>query len=128
MSPDKSVFDVPPEVVELRLNREAARLEVSFGDGTHHAFRAEFLRVESPSAEVQGHSPTQKVIVPGKMHVGIDRLEPVGNYAIRIIFDDGHDTGIFSWAYLAELGIEQTDRWQKYLDALTARGLTREPA
>jgi DUF971 family protein len=115
-------------VTELRLNRASARLEVSFADGTHYAFPAEYLRVESPSAEVQGHSPTQKVIVPGKARVGIERLELVGNYAVRIIFDDGHDTGIFSWAYLAELGAEQSERWNKYLDALAARGLTREPA
>ncbi len=128
MAPDKSVFDAPPEVDELRLNRANARLEVGFADGTRYACPAEYLRVESPSAEVQGHSPTQKVIVPGKARVGIDRLEPVGNYAVRIIFDDGHDTGIFSWAYLAELGAEQTERWKKYLDALAARGLTREPA
>lgn len=128
MTGDKSVFDAPPEVTELRLNRAEARLEVSFADGAHYAFPAEYLRVESPSAEVQGHSPTQKVIVPGKSGVGIDRLEPVGNYAVRIIFNDGHDTGIFSWAYLAELGTEQTERWKKYLDALAARGLTREPS
>jgi DUF971 family protein len=128
MGADKSVFDVPPEVVELRLNRAEARLDVSFADGAHFTFPAEFLRVESPSAEVQGHSPTQKVIVPGKAKVGIERLEAVGNYAVRIVFDDGHDTGIFSWAYLAELGTEQATRWQKYLDALATRGLAREPA
>lgn len=127
-TPGKSVFDVPPEVDELRLSRADARLHVTFADGTRYSFPAEFLRVESPSAEVQGHNPAQKVIVPGKARVGIERLDPVGNYAVRIVFDDGHDTGIYSWAYLAELGRDQDRIWQRYLDALKSRGLTRDPA
>jgi DUF971 family protein len=116
-----------PEVEELRLNRGEARLDVTFTDGTRHSFPAEYLRVESPSAEVQGHGPGQRIVVPGKARVGISRLEPVGNYAVRIVFDDGHDTGIFSWAYLRELGEEKDKRWADYLRGLAAQGLSREP-
>jgi DUF971 family protein len=115
-----------PEVEELRLNRAEARLDVTFTDGTRHSFTAEYLRVESPSAEVQGHGPGQRVVVPGKARVGIAKLEPVGNYAVRIVFDDGHDTGIFSWAYLRELGEEKDKRWADYLKGLAAQGLSRE--
>lgn len=114
-------------VEELRLVRAERKLHVTFSDGTRISLPAEYLRVESPSAEVQGHSPSQKTIVPGKARVGITRLEPVGNYAVRIVFDDGHDTGIFSWAYLRELGTEYEQRWNAYLKALEARGLAREP-
>jgi DUF971 family protein len=84
--------------------------------------------VESPSAEVQGHGPGQKVIVAGRCHVGIIGLEPVGHYALRISFDDLHDTGIFTWEYLRRLGEEQESRWAEYLAALATRGLSREPA
>jgi DUF971 family protein len=122
------VFDHPPEVDELRLNRAEARLDVTFAGGETFSFPAEYLRVESSSAEVQGHGPADKVIVPGKARVGIRALEPVGNYAVRICFDDGHDTGIFSWAYLLELGRSRDTRWAEYLAALAARGLAREPA
>lgn len=87
---------------------------------------AELLRVLSPSAEVQGHSPEQRVTVPGKRNVAIARIEPVGNYAVRIIFDDGHDTGIFTWTYLHELGHEKDARWLAYFDELAEKGLTRE--
>jgi DUF971 family protein len=86
---------------------------------------AEMLRVLSPSAEVQGHSPEQRVIVPGKRNVAISRIEPVGNYAVRIVFDDFHDTGIFTWHYLRELGEEREERWQAYLDELAAKELSR---
>ncbi len=85
---------------EIRLVQAESALRVTFDDGRRFALPAEYLRVESPSAEVQGQSPTQKVTVPGKAQVGITRLEPVGNYAVRIVFDDGHDTGIYSWDYL----------------------------
>ncbi len=114
-------------VEELRLVRAERTLHVTFADGARFALPAEYLRVESPSAEVQGHSPAQKTVVPGKARVGIDRLEPVGNYAVRIVFDDGHDTGIFSWTYLRELGEQRDARWSAYLVALAARGLGREP-
>jgi DUF971 family protein len=115
-----------PMVEELRLNRAERRLEVTFADGHRRAFAAEFLRVESPSAEVQGHGPGQRVTVSGKAKVGISGLEPVGNYAVRILFDDGHDTGIYSWTYLRELDDEYDSRWGAYLKALTDGGLSRE--
>ena len=111
---------------EIKLKRAEKRLDVSFDDGSLFALPAEYLRVESPSAEVQGHSPAQKQLVAGCRRVGIERLEPIGHYAVRILFDDGHDTGIFSWTYLYELGREQAEKWQRYLDALAAAGLSRD--
>lgn len=116
-----------PIATEIRFNKADRLLRVEFDDGTRFAFPAEYLRVESPSAEVQGHSPSQKQIVPGKRQVGIIAIEPVGNYAVRLVFDDTHDTGIYSWAYLHELGREQDQRWSAYLAALATRGLSREP-
>ncbi len=116
-----------PTPIELRLNRAERRLDVTFDDGARFALPAEYLRVESPSAEVQGHTPEQKQTVPGKRSVSIVALDPVGNYAVRLVFDDGHDTGIFSWAYLHELGTEQAGRWAAYLEALAAKGLNRDP-
>ena len=110
---------------ELKLDKEKRVLTVSFDDGRSFALPAEMLRVLSPSAEVQGHSPEQRVTVPGKKNVHILRLEPVGNYAVRIIFDDGHDTGLFVWEYLRDLGEHQDARFQSYLDELAAKGLTR---
>lgn len=100
-------------------------MTVSFPGGVRHELPAEMLRVLSPSAEVQGHSPEQRVTVPGKRDVAINRLEPVGNYAVRIVFDDFHDTGIFTWAYLQELGENRAERWQAYLDELEEKGLGR---
>jgi DUF971 family protein len=113
--------------VELRLKRTNKLLEVAFDDGTRFRLPAEYLRVESPSAEVQGHGPGQKTLVHGRAHVGIMGLEPIGNYAVRITFDDLHDTGIYSWSYLYLLGVEQEKRWRDYLDGLAANGLSREP-
>ena len=113
--------------VELRLKRAEKLLEVTFDDGSRFRLPAEYLRVESPSAEVQGHGPGQKTLVHGRAHVGIIGLEPVGNYAVRITFDDLHDTGIFSWSYLYQLGVEHGKRWHEYLEALAANGLSREP-
>jgi DUF971 family protein len=112
---------------EIRFNKAKSMLEVAFDDGSHFAYPAEYLRVESPSAEVQGHGPQQKQIVPGRRHVSIIAIEPVGNYAVRLVFDDLHDTGIYSWDYLHELGRDQERLWQAYLTALDARGLSREP-
>ena len=114
--------------VELRLKKAEKLLEVTFDDGSGFRLPAEYLRVESPSAEVQGHGPGQKTLVAGRAHVGIMELEPVGNYAVRIIFDDLHDTGIYSWAYLHQLGVEHERRWWAYLDGLAANGLSRDPA
>ena len=112
--------------VEIRVQREERRLEIDFDDGRTFGYPAELLRVESPSAEVQGHTPSQKVTVPGKRGVGIVRLEPVGNYAVRIVFDDGHSTGIFSWSYLYSMGRDQESLWANYLANLEAQGLTRD--
>jgi DUF971 family protein len=117
-----------PAVTEARLDRTEGRLHLIFDDGVRLSFAAEFLRVLSPSAEVQGHGPGQTVTVPGKRGVGITTLEAVGNYALRIVFDDGHDTGIYSWAYFRELGDQEDVKWQGYLDALTRKGLSRDPA
>jgi DUF971 family protein len=116
-----------PWPVELRLKRAEKRLDIEFDDGSRFSLPAEYLRVESPSAEVQGHGPGEKIIIAERAHVGILDLEPVGNYAVRIKFDDLHDTGIFSWDYLYRLGLEHDKRWRDYLAALGARGLSREP-
>jgi DUF971 family protein len=110
---------------ELRLKRAEKRLDITYDDGTSFALPAEYLRVESPSAEVQGHGPGQRQMVAGKASVGIARIEPVGNYAVRLVFDDGHDTGIYSWTYLHQLGREHDSRWARYLEDLAKAGLTR---
>jgi DUF971 family protein len=112
--------------VEIRLKKEQRRLEIDFEDGASFSLPAELLRVESPSAEVKGHTPSQKTLVAGKRHVGIRSVEPVGNYALRILFDDGHDTGLFSWRYLYELGREIEPRMAAYVAELEKRGLKRE--
>lgn len=113
--------------LELRLKRAEKILEIGFDDGRSFHLPAEYLRVESPSAEVQGHGPGQRTIVSGRAQVGVIAIEPVGNYAVRLTFDDLHDTGIYSWTYLYQLGLEYEERWQNYLDALAERGLSREP-
>lgn len=114
-----------PWPTELRLDKERLVLTVTFDDGKSFALPAEFLRVLSPSAEVQGHSAEQRVTVAGKKSVGIARLEPVGNYAVRIVFDDGHDTGLYAWSYLQTLDQERDKRWAEYLSALAVKGLSR---
>src|SRR6188472_347563 len=116
-----------PRATEIVLHQASHTLEVAFDDGARFNLPWEYLRVESPSAEVQGHGPGQKVLVPGRREVGIMRVEPVGHYAIRIAFDDLHDSGIYSWAYLHQLGREQAERWADYERALAAKGLTRDP-
>jgi DUF971 family protein len=112
---------------EIRLKKEEKRLEVDFEDGAAFSYPAEFLRVESPSAEIQGHPGEEKTILPGRRHVGIMEIEPVGHYAIKITFDDLHDTGIYSWKYLYGLGLNQERLWRDYLAALEAKGLSRDP-
>jgi DUF971 family protein len=111
---------------ELRLRKDRAALTVVFDNGEAFEFPAEFLRVYSPSAEVQGHSPAERKTVGGKRNVAILEVQPVGNYAVRLVFDDTHSTGIFSWDYLARLGRDQGRMWQAYLDELAAKGLSRE--
>ena len=112
---------------DLTYTRASHTLAVTFEDGRRFELPAEYLRVESPSAEVQGHGPGQKVIVGGRRHVGIIRIEPVGSYAVRLVFDDLHDSGLYTWDYLYELGEQQATRWAAYLAALAEQGLTREP-
>ena len=119
--------DNSPWPKEIRLFKQAARLEIDFEDGAKFTYPAEFLRVESPSAEVQGHSAAQKQTIAGRRYVKIEAIEEVGNYAIRIRFDDRHDTGIFSWGYLYDIGGRHDEIWQAYLAALQARGLSRDP-
>ena len=126
-NPSSDAFSIQHRPKEIRLKREEKVLEIDFEDGKSFSLSAELLRVESPSAEVQGHSPDQKTIVPGRRHVGIMEVEAVGNYAIRLKFDDLHDTGIFSWDTLYDYGERQEDLWQDYLDALEAQGLSRDP-
>ena len=116
-----------PWPIELRLRQADKTLDIAFDDGKRFSLPAEYLRVESPSAEVQGHGPSQKIVVAGRAHVGIIAVEPVGNYAVRLKFDDLHDTGIYSWDYLYQLGVEQPKRWREYLQALQQKGLKREP-
>lgn len=122
-----SAAAVKPWPVEIRLKQADKALEIDFDDGRKVRLPAELLRVESPSAEVRGHGPGEKQIVAGRRHVGILGIEPVGNYAIRIKFDDLHDTGIYSWEYLYELGVEQDRLWREYLENLEKRGLSRDP-
>lgn len=112
---------------EIRLKSAEKILEVDFEDGKTMALPAELLRVESPSAEVQGHGPEQKKTIPGRRHVGIMDVEAVGNYAIKLKFDDMHDTGIFSWDLLYDMGERQEEIWGEYLAALEAQGLSRDP-
>lgn len=114
-----------PAPKELRVSKDRKLLTVTFASHAPFELPAEMLRVLSPSAEVQGHSPEQRVTVPGKRSVSILRIEPVGNYAVRIIFDDRHDTGIFTWDYLHRLGHEKETLWQQYLSELEGKGLNR---
>ena len=111
---------------ELRARPHGTHLMVTFDNDETYELSAEYLRVESPSAEVKGHGKGQEVTVPGKRQVRIANLEPVGNYAVRIVFDDGHSTGLYSWSLLLRLGREQTELWQAYLDNLTAQNLSRD--
>ncbi len=115
-----------PWPTELRLSKDKKTLTVAFEGGERFALPAEYLRVKSPSAEVQGHSPDERKTVPGKRNVMILEVQPVGNYAIRLVFDDMHSTGIFSWDYLLELSQSQPRYWQEYLDELAAKGMTRD--
>lgn len=103
-----------PAPVEIRLHTRSRTLEVSFDDGARYELPAEYLRVHSPSAEVQGHGAGDGVLVTGKQQVGIRAVEPIGHYAVRLVFDDGHDTGLYTWKYLHELGAQQETRWRRY--------------
>lgn len=113
---------------ELRLHKDRKTLTVAFESGERFDLPAEYLRVKSPSAEVQGHSEDERQTVPGKKNVMILEVEPIGNYAVRLVFDDLHSTGIYSWDVLADLGRNHAGYWQDYLDDLAAQNLSREPA
>ncbi len=114
-----------PWPTELRVKNAGRLLSVAFEDGSQFDLAAEYLRVESPSAEVQGHSAAERQTVPGKRNVRITAATPVGNYAVKLRFDDGHDSGLFTWRYLHELGRTYDEKWHAYLEALTAKKLTR---
>jgi len=111
---------------EIRIRKKSRLLAVSFDDGAAFELPFEYLRVSSPSAEVRGHGPGQEVLQTGKENVDIKGIEPMGRYALRIVFDDGHDTGLYTWSYLYQLGAEYETRWQDYLDRLQAAGYARQ--
>ncbi len=112
---------------ELRLHKDRKTLTVTFDGAESFDLAAEYLRVKSPSAEVQGHSAEERKTVPGKKNVGITEVLPVGNYAVRLVFDDMHSTGIFGWDYLLDLGRNHAKYWQDYVDELAAKNLSRDP-
>lgn len=120
-------FSQKHKAIEIRVKKEEKVLEVDFDNGTSFRIPAELLRVESPSAEVQGHGPSQKKLIAGRRHVGIIGVEPVGNYAIAIKFDDLHDSGIYTWDGLYDFGKNQEIIWQTYIDELAKKGLSRDP-
>ena len=112
-----------PHPTNIKSRTKSRVLEVSFDDGSVFELPYEYLRVYSPSAEVRGHGPGQEQLQLGKHEVAISRVEPVGNYAVKLVFDDGHDTGLYTWAYLYELGRDRPQKWQNYLDRLKDLGL-----
>ena len=120
--------DAAPWPTELRLSPDKRTLTVVFDNGQTFALSAEYLRVKSPSAEVRGHSPAERKTVGGKIDVTILSIERMGHYAVRLVFDDMHDTGIYTWGYLHELGAKRPELWASYLDELHGKGLRREPA
>lgn len=128
MAPRETQPGSSPWPTEIRLSKDRKALTVAFDGGESFALAAEYLRVKSPSAEVQGHAPEERKTVPGKRAVQIMEVQPVGNYAVRLVFDDMHSTGIYSWDYLHDLGRNHTAYWQDYIDELAAKGMTRETA
>lgn len=115
--------------VEIKLRKASRLIAMQFDDGTSFELPFEYLRVYSPSAEVQGHGPGQRVLQTGKENIRVTSIEPIGNYAVRLVFDDGHDTGLYSWKYLYELGVQQAKNWQDYLERLKSEGYARhDPA
>ncbi|MBD3671287.1 MAG: DUF971 domain-containing protein [Gammaproteobacteria bacterium] len=117
-----------PRPTDIKLHQKSRKLEVSFDDGKTFEFPCEFLRVFSPSAEVQGHGPGEDQLQTGKKNANITKIEMVGNYAIQPTFEDGHDSGIFSWETLYNYGVKMDEMWQSYLDRLEKEGGSREPA
>lgn len=115
-----------PRPTEIKLHQKSRELEIHFNDGREFRLTCEFLRVYSPSAEVRGHGPGQEVLQVGKQNVGITAIDPVGSYAVKLVFTDGHDTGLYSWDYLYDLGVNRDAYWQTYLKRLDAAKATRE--
>jgi DUF971 family protein len=113
--------------VAVQLHRRSRQLELEYASGQRYSLSCEYLRVYSPSAEVLGHGPGQEVLQTGKLNVAITAIKPVGNYALQLVFDDGHDTGLYSWRYLHELCEQQSSKWQDYLDRMTKAGASRDP-
>ena len=113
--------------VGVKLHARSRTLELEYEGGERYSLSCEYLRVYSPSAEVRGHGPSQEVLQTGKISVGISAIKPVGNYALQLVFDDDHDTGLYSWAYLNDLCIHQVDWWQAYLARLADAGASRDP-
>ena len=113
---------------EIRLQKKSRQVVIAYDDGTHFEMPFEYLRVNSPSAEVQGHGPGQQVLQTGKENVRLTAIEPIGHYAVRLVFDDGHNTGLYTWKYLYELGMGQAHKWQAYLDRLQEAGYALQPA
>jgi len=128
MDPSRAAHPRPMQPTAITLHQVSRVLEVAFDDGSSFRLPCEFLRVHSPSAEVRGHGPGQDVLQVGKRDVNISALEPVGHYALRPTFSDGHDSGIFSWEYLHDLGVRHDELWRRYLDKLAAAGASRDPA
>jgi len=113
--------------VGIQLHRRSRELELEYAGGERYALSCEYLRVYSPSAEVGGHGPGQEVLQGGKLNVAITDIKPVGNYALQLVFDDGHDTGLYSWPFLYQLCVQQEQRWLDYLDRLATAGASRDP-
>lgn len=116
---------MPATPTDIRLRTRSRLVAIRFDDGAEFELPFEYLRVHSPSAEVKGHGPGQEVLQTGKENVAIDAIEPVGHYAVRLVFDDGHDSGLYTWQYLYELGRDRRDNWRTYLDRLQAAGYAR---
>ena len=117
----------PERPIGIALHTRSRELELEYAGGEKYALSCEYLRVYSPSAEVGGHGPGQEVLQTGKMNVGISAIKPVGNYALQLVFDDGHDTGLYSWPYLYGLCVNHRQRWQDYLERMAAAGASRDP-
>ncbi|HEX4859479.1 MAG TPA: DUF971 domain-containing protein [Usitatibacteraceae bacterium] len=115
-----------PRPTEIKLHQLSKELEITFDDGKLFRFSCEFLRVYSPSAEVRGHGPGQEVLQTAKRNVAISAIEPVGNYAVKLVFSDGHDTGLYSWDYLHDLGVKQERYWKDYLERIARAGASRD--
>jgi DUF971 family protein len=113
--------------VAIDLHRKSQELELRYADGNSYRLPSEYLRVYSPSAEVKGHGPGQEVLQTGKIKVAITDIKPVGHYALQLVFDDGHDTGLYAWDYLYDLCVNHQQRWQDYLDRLATAGASRDP-